>query len=130
MSIQSFILDSTERRVDVHVMVIGEPEKKTSTKMKAVVADETSAVNLWIYDDSLFKHFSDQASVILRNVRWNGRILEANKRSSGKVASGFKIPEHIIAEALGTGQPISTKRANALPDRSLMCLKGKVVKVT
>ncbi|XP_046377738.2 uncharacterized protein LOC124149936 [Haliotis rufescens] len=100
-------------------MVIGEPERKTSTKMKAVVADKTSAVNLWIYDDSLFKHFSDQASVILRNVRWNGSILEF---------SGFKIPEHIITEALGTGQPISIKRANALPDLSLMCLKGKVVK--
>ncbi|XP_071085598.1 uncharacterized protein [Haliotis cracherodii] len=126
--IQSFNLDSEERHVDVHVMVIGEPERKTDTKMKAVVADKTSAVNLWIYDDSLFKHFRDQAGVMLRNVRWNGRILEANKRSSAKVASGFKISDHIIAEALGTGQPISTERANALPDLSLMCLKGKVVK--
>lgn len=111
--------------------------EKSNTEIKhgkeqfmAVVADETSAVDICVRNKDLFNKFEVDAGLILENITWSGNVIFVNEESTATRVERIEIPPSLAQNAFGQERIVSIKRACALTAKSWVALKGKIVKVS
>lgn len=116
------------------VLDVSDIEKSQNAQYKdkffAIIADETAAVSVTVYDPNKRNKFIKGMAVVLMNVLVKQNFIAVTSKTDVGIARPFSIPDDVKSEAPTlAGQTMTLKAALASPVKTLLTVKGKVVKV-
>lgn len=116
------------------VLDVSEIEKAQTQQFKdkffAILADETGAISVTVYDPTKKCKFIEGMGVVLINILVKQNFIAVTSKTDVGISRPFPIPESVknTAPTLA-GQLTTLKAALASPVKTILTVKGKVVKV-
>jgi hypothetical protein len=116
------------------VLEVSDIEKSLDAQYKdkffAILADETAAISVTVYDANKRNKFIKGMAVVLINILVKQNFIAVTSKTDVGIARPFAIPQDIKNEAPTlAGQTMTLKDALASPVKTLLAVKGRVVKV-
>lgn len=100
-------------------------------KFYAIIADETAAISVTIYDVQKQNKFIKGMAVVLMNILTKQNFIAVTSKTDVGICRPFTIPDDIRLHAPTlAGQTMTLKNALASPVKTLLTVKGKVVKLS
>lgn len=108
-------------------------EKAESSQYKdkfyAIIADETAAISVTIYHVKKQNKFIKGMAVVLMNILTKQNFIAVSSKTDVGISRPFTIPDDIRLHAPTlAGQTMTLKNALASPVKTLLTVKGKVVR--